>query len=196
MAKIPYIRGVRPGVPSPEELRARIPGWGVDLDPADRPAVPRELVDGVPDGVLWDYPDEQPETSPRERSIEHAQLTPVFGTVAPLQGVAGAIRRLAYARFSEARAAHWLLLLGADRVESKEHLVRAYLDGRPDDPVAETGVTAETGTGTTSVTSRLRGGRVDQHQVLDPVVIALPAIAGGWLTWRVLRGAARRAAGH
>ena len=23
---------------SPEELRARIPGWGVDLDPRDRPA--------------------------------------------------------------------------------------------------------------------------------------------------------------
>ena len=24
-----------------EQLRARIPGWGVDLDPKDRPSVPR-----------------------------------------------------------------------------------------------------------------------------------------------------------
>jgi hypothetical protein len=27
--------------PSVEELRQRIPGWGVDLDPADRPGVPK-----------------------------------------------------------------------------------------------------------------------------------------------------------
>jgi len=197
MAKIPYIRGVRPNIPSPEELRERIPGWGVDLDPADRPAYPREVVDGVPEGVLWDYPDEQPETYPRERSIEHAQLTPAFGTVAPLQGVSGAIRRFAYARFSEARAAHWLLLLGADRVESKEHLLRGWLgDGPKDDFVAETGITAEAGSGLSSVTARLRGGRVDQHQVLDPVVLALPAIAGSWVAWRLLRRTGRMLVGR
>ena len=40
MAKIPYIRGVRPNIPTREELRERIPGWGVDLDPADRPVEP------------------------------------------------------------------------------------------------------------------------------------------------------------
>ena len=193
MAKIPYIRGVRPNIPTPQELRSRIPGWGVDLDPADRPAVPRELVDGVPDGILWDYPEEQPETYPRERSIEHAQLTPVFGTVAPLEGVPGAIRRFAYARFSEARAAHWLLLLAADRVESKQHLWRSLGSDRPDSFLQETGVTVERKVA--SIRPRL-GGRVDKHHVVDPVVIALPAIAGGWVAWRALRGAARMAVGR
>lgn len=193
MAKIPYIRGVRPNIPTREELRERIPGWGVDLDPADRPAFPREIVNGVPEGVLWDYPDEQPETYPRERSIEHAQLTPVFGTVAPLEGVPGAIRRFAYARFSEARAAHWLLLLAADRVESKQHLWRSLGSDRPDSFLQETGVTVERNVA--SIRPRL-GGRVDKHDVVDPVVIALPAIAGGWVAWRALRGAARMAVGR
>ena len=39
-----YVRDKRTPPPSREELRARIPGWGVDLDPADRPAV-------APDGL-------------------------------------------------------------------------------------------------------------------------------------------------
>jgi hypothetical protein len=30
---------------SSDELRARIPGWGADLHPADRPSVPRERFD-------------------------------------------------------------------------------------------------------------------------------------------------------
>lgn len=193
MAKIPYIRSVRPGIPSAQELRERIPGWGADLDPADRPAFPREI-NGVPDGVLWDYPDEQPETYPRERSIEHAQLTPVFGTVAPLEGVPGAIRRFAYARFSEARAAHWLLLLAADRVESKQHLWRAYFSDRPDDVLEETGVTVERKV--SSFAPRFQPGRSDRHQVADPAVLELPAMAGGWLAWRLLRSAARRLVGR
>ncbi|MCL3838925.1 hypothetical protein [Aeromicrobium duanguangcaii] len=186
MAKIPYIRGIRPGIPTPEELRERIPGWGVDLDPADRPSYPRELADGVPDGILWDFPDEQPDTSPpRERSIEHARLTPVFGTVAPLHGVPGAVRRFAYAKFSEARAAHWLLLLGADRIESKQALWQSFSTDRPDSFVEETGIRAERRYH--GIRSRWGRGRVDKHQVLDPVVLALPALLSGWAVTRVVR---------
>ncbi|MBC9226539.1 hypothetical protein GL325_09415 [Aeromicrobium sp. 636] len=186
MAKIPYIRGVRPGIPTPEELRERIPGWGVDLDPADRPSYPRELVDGVPDGIVWDFPDEQPDTSPpRERSIEHARLTPVFGTVAPLHGVPGAVRRFAYAKFSEARAAHWLLLLAADRIESKQALWQSFSTDRPDSFVEETGIRAERQYH--GIRSRWRRGRVDKHQVMDPVVLALPALLSGWVVTRVVR---------
>src|SRR5829696_6422587 len=91
-----------------EQLRARIPGWGADLDPADRPAVPRERFDPAATGAHWDFPERQPEHQPRERSVEHAFLTPVFGTAAPLKGASGVIRRYSYRRFSEARAAHWL----------------------------------------------------------------------------------------
>jgi hypothetical protein len=70
-----------------DQLRARIPGWGVDLDPKDRPAVPRERFDPGATGAHWDFPERQPETWPRERSIEHKFLTPVFGTSCPPKGV-------------------------------------------------------------------------------------------------------------
>ncbi len=119
---MPY-RAEKPPLPeTPEQLRSRIPGWGADLDPADRPSYPRERSD-LPTGAHWDFPDRQEETFPRERSIEHEQLPPVFGTAQPLHGPAGAIRRYAYDRFSEGRAEHCLLLIDDERVESTtEHL--------------------------------------------------------------------------
>src|SRR3954452_20997208 len=95
----------RPQQPPPaDELRARIPGWGADLDPKDRPAVPRERFDPAASGAHWDFPERQEEKWPRERSIEHKFLTPVFGTSTPPKGLSGAIRKLAYAKYSEGRA--------------------------------------------------------------------------------------------
>ena len=114
-----------------DELRARIPGWGADLDPADRPAVPREKFDPTLSGARWHFPTRQPETWPRERSNEHKFLTPVFGTSCPPKGLSGAIRKVAYKRYSEARAAHWILLLAADRVDVLESRLRAALALRP-----------------------------------------------------------------
>lgn len=76
-----------------DELRARIPGWGVDLDAADRPFVPRERFDPSLSGAHWDFPERLPEKWPRERSIEHAFLTPVFGTSTPPRGASGAMRK-------------------------------------------------------------------------------------------------------
>src|SRR3712207_4998836 len=103
-----YVSDKRTPSPSREELRARIPGWGADLDPADRPSHPK--LQYAPDvtGAHWDFPERQPGGEGRERSIEHAFVTPVFGTVQPLHGASGAIRRLAYRRFSEGRLAHWM----------------------------------------------------------------------------------------
>src|SRR3954467_7116755 len=86
---------------SPEQLRARIPGWGADLDPADRPSYPKLALREDLTGARWEFPERQPETWPRERSMEHAFLTPVFGTAQPLKGLSGAIRKYSYARFSE-----------------------------------------------------------------------------------------------
>ncbi|MFJ6653944.1 hypothetical protein ACIQLJ_14225 [Microbacterium sp. NPDC091313] len=103
---------------TPDELRARVPGWGADLDPADRPAFPKERFDPAASGAHWRRPEAQPDDPRRERSIEHAHLTPVYGTAQPLHGLSGLVRRLAYARFSEARAAHWLLLIAGDRIEA------------------------------------------------------------------------------
>src|SRR3712207_4310801 len=109
-----YVRDKRTPPPTREELRARIPGWGADLDPADRPSYPK-LQYPADTGAHWTFPDRQPGSAGRERSVEHAFVTPVFGTAQPLQGASGAIRRLAYARFSEGRLAHWLLLIVGDR---------------------------------------------------------------------------------
>lgn len=133
MSNVPYAGRTRPGIPTAEELRARIPGWGADLDPANRPAFPREVADAVPAHAHWELPESQPEDQagghPRERSIEHARLTPVFGTTAPLHGLSGAIRRIAYKRYGEARAAHWLMLMAADRVDVQEHRAADLVHG-------------------------------------------------------------------
>ena len=179
MRATPYIADKPKDIPTSEALRARIPGWGVDLDPADRPSFPREVFDPAGTGAHWDYPEEQGGREGRERSIEHGQLTPVFGTSAPLKGVSGAIRRYAY-RYSEARAAHWLILMAGDRVDAWGSLLASLATKHPDNPIAETGVSAEiSGHG---VTSRAGKRRADvNHQWLDPIVVLGPwaAVATG-----------------
>ncbi|MBO3095656.1 hypothetical protein [Cellulomonas dongxiuzhuiae] len=185
---MPYTAAKPPLPETPDELRARIPGWGADLDPADRPQVPRERTD-LPNGAHWDFPDRQPETYPRERSIEHEMLTPVFGTAQPLHGLSGAIRRYSYERFSEARAAHWLLLIAADRVDAGGAHLRSMLTLRPDNPVTETGVLSELRRHPVAS----RRGRTDvRHQVLDPLIVAGPWILGGLAAVGVVRALRRR----
>ena len=171
-----YVRDKRTPPPSREELRARIPGWGADLDPADRPSHPRLKYAPDTTGAHWDFPERQPEKWPRERSIEHAFVTPVFGTAQPPKGASGAIRKYAYRRFSEGRAAHWLLLVAADRVDAVESHLASFATRWPDNPVTETGVKGElTRSG---VSSRVGRGRSDvRHHVLDPVLVAGPWLA-------------------
>jgi hypothetical protein len=156
-----------------EQLRARIPGWGADLDPADRPSYPKLQFQENLTGAHWEFPERQAEKWPRERSIEHAFLTPVFGTAQPPKGLSGSIRRLSYARYSEGRAAHWLLLVLADRVDAVEEHLASFLTGRPDNPITETGVTSEfTHHGISSRLGRKRADLV--HQALDPIIVAGP----------------------
>jgi hypothetical protein len=165
-------------VPSSDELRARIPGWGADLDPSNRPAVPRERFAPEVTGAHWEFPERQPEKWPRERSIEHQMLPPVFGTACPPKGLSGAIRKHAYRRYSEARAAHWLLLIAADRVDAWESHLRSFATLHPDNPVTETGVLAERRRhGLSSRVGRKRADLV--HQALDPVVVAGPWVLAG-----------------
>jgi hypothetical protein len=168
-----------------EELKERIPGWGADLDPKDRPSVPKLQFREDLTGAHWEFPDRQPEKWPRERSIEHKFLTPVFGTAQPPKGLSGAIRRLSYARYSEGRAAHWLLLMLADRVDAVEEHLKSFATLRPDNPITQTGIKAEfTHHGLSSRIGRKRTDLV--HQPLDPVIVAGPwvaaagaAVAGG-----------------
>ena len=172
-----YVKDKRPPRETSDQLRARIPGWGVDLDPADRPSHPK--LNYAPDstGAHWRFPERQSGAEGRERSIEHAFVTPVFGTAQPLHGPSGAIRRLAYRRFSEARLAHWLLLMAGDRVDAWGSHVRSFASLHPDNPVTQTGVLSELSADGTS-----RSGRSDRrHHLFDPVIVAGPWLAGAGL---------------
>jgi hypothetical protein len=187
MAYTPHI----PRRYSSDELKARIPGWGVDLDPADRPSVPQERFDPEATGAHWDFPDRQEEKWPRERSIEHQVLTPVFGTSTPPTGLSGKLRRVAY-RYSEARAAHWLLLIAADRVNAAESHLASLGSTRPDNPVTETGIASEIRHG---VAARTGTKRVDKtHSWIDPILVAAPWAASATVAAYLAHGAVRRLA--
>lgn len=184
---MPYTADKPSRAPSSEELRDRIPGWGADLDLADRPSVPRERFDLGATGAHWDLPEQQPEIVPRERSIEHARLTPVFGTTSPPRGLSGVMRRYAFT-YGEARAAHWLILLGADRVDVTESRVLALLHGRAP-TLLPTGLSTEVTHG--GWESRAGSGRADvKHHWMDLLVaapVALAAAAGAAVIWRRAR---------
>jgi hypothetical protein len=105
-------------------------------------------------------------------------MTPVFGTACPPKGLSGVMRRYSYARFSEGRAAHWLILIAADRVDAVESHLRSFLTLRPDNPVTQTGVKAELTHGGLAA----RRGRVDaRHHWMDPLIVAGPWVLAGWL---------------
>lgn len=166
---------------SSEELRTAIPGWGVDLDPKDRPAYPKEVFNRNT-GAHWTYPEEQPELWPREKSPEHAQLTPVFGTTQPLKGLSGAIRKAAY-NLSEGRASHWLLLIFADRVDVMESRFTAIAKGRPDNPFTESGIMAEKHHH--GIQSRVGQNRYDiRHQPIDYAMMVAPYALLGFAAYK------------
>jgi hypothetical protein len=188
---MPYTSEKPPLPETTDELRARIPGWGVDLDPKDRPSVPRERFDPGGSGAHWKFPDRQSEKAHRERSIEHEFVTPVFGTSCPTRGISGVMRRFAYKKYSEARAAHWLLLLAADRVDVVESRLRSAATGHPDNPVTGTGVLSEvTHHG---LDSRIGRNRTDlTHQPLDALIVAAPWLAAAGIIYAVARRVRRR----
>jgi hypothetical protein len=175
--------------PDPATLRERIPGWGADLDPADRPAFPREQP-GIPTGAHWELPEQQPEKQPRERSLEHTRLTPVFGTAQPLHGLSGKIRRYAYATYSEGQAAHWLLLVVGDRVDAITSHLRSFATTRPDEPISQSGILGERGR--RPVASRVAPGRIDlKHTWLDPLLLIGPWVLAAYGVFRVGKAIAR-----
>lgn len=106
----------------PPIARSTIPGWGADLDPASRPAVPMDHSPPRLEGVHWgEPPPQQPVTVEVLHSIERPGITPVFGTSRPPRGLSGVMRRIAFRR-AENDLRHWMLLLAADRVDVVEGL--------------------------------------------------------------------------
>lgn len=182
---MPYTAEKPANTPPLDEVRQRIPGWGVDLNYRDRPAVPQEEFDPGATGAHWHFPERQPELWPREKSPEHGMLTPVFGTVCPPRGLSGIMRRYAYT-LSEGRASHWLILLAADRVDVLESAVESALRGKPDNPITETGVLAEFKRD--GIGSRVGRHRADlKHQPLDALIVAAPWFLAGYVGFAAAR---------
>jgi hypothetical protein len=162
----------------------------VDLDPEDRPSVPKLQMREDRTGAHWDFPERQPEKWARERSIEHKFLTPVFGTSCPPRGISGALRKFSYRKYSEGRAAHWLLLLAADRVDAWEHHLRSFATTRPDNPITQTGVLSEFSRH--GISSRIGKKRADVgHHLLDPIIVAGPWVLVGGLVYSAVRAVVR-----
>jgi hypothetical protein len=115
-------------------------GWGVDADPRNDPTYPyrdRSADDGP--GMNWQRPAQQRPDVEVLRSIEHSRLPAVVGTSTPPSGLSGSMRRAAF-RFSESDWTHWLMLLGADRVNAVEGVLGDLSRGRVPNIPAEMGI--------------------------------------------------------
>jgi hypothetical protein len=121
---------------------ALIVGWGVDANPQNDPTYPyRDRSEDDHSGE-WQRPTQQEASVELLKSVEHKWLPAVFGTASPPSGVSGSMRRLAF-RWSESNWAHWLLLIGADRVNMIEGLVEDLARGHIPNIPKEMGVPAE-----------------------------------------------------
>ena len=171
---------------SSDQLRARIPGWGVDLDPQDRPSVPKLRWQEDRTGAHWEFPERQPEKWPRERSIEHKFLTPVFGTSCPPQGHLRCAAQILVPEVQ--RGARRALAAPAGRRPGRR--LGEPCAFVPDRCVRttrsrETGVLSEFSRH--GVSSRVGKNRADvRHQMLDPIIVGGPwVLAGGLVFWAV-----------
>ena len=118
-------------------------GWGVDADPDNDPTYPyrdRSADEGLTKD--WRRPPQQRSDVEILQSIEHIRTPAVFGTSTPPSGVSGVIRRAAF-RWSESNWLHWLLLMGADRVNVVEGVAQDLARGKLPNIPAEMGIRSE-----------------------------------------------------
>lgn len=90
-----------------------------DADPAARPGVPIYKPAGTSAPAARPPLDRQEPEVQVLVGVDVDRLTPVFGTAQPPRGLSGVIRRAGY-RVPEHKAARWMLLLAADRVDAWE----------------------------------------------------------------------------
>jgi len=119
-----------------------IHGWGADVDPQNRPAYPKERTPPRLDNVHWDEPEQQHPPHTIHHSTERPGITPVFGTSVAPSGVSGKMRDVAF-RYSENDLRHWLILLGADRVNMVEGLLDDLAHGHVPNLWKEMGLASE-----------------------------------------------------
>lgn len=122
---------------------SKVIGWGVDADPQNDPTYPyrdRSRDEGLT--LKWDRPAQQQSHVEVLQSVEYAHFPAVFGTAAPPRGLSGMIRRGAF-RYSESHWLHWLMLLGADRIDMVEGLVDDLMRAKIPNIPREMGIGAE-----------------------------------------------------
>ena len=123
-------------------LKERIPGWGVDLEPQDRPGVPKESAPPHGTGAHWSTPELQNQDVKIFHTIERNDLTPVYGNTCPPRLLSGQMRKFAY-QIGEGKIARWVTLLLADRVDMLEAIVGDVLTGRAGNPFSQMGLGIE-----------------------------------------------------
>ena len=156
---------------------AQIPGWGSDLDRANRPAVPMERRPARLPGLHWRGDVERQRVHQEVfHSSERPGITPVFGTSVPPSGLSGRMRKLAFG-YSENDLRHWLLLLAADRVNVVEGLASDLAHGHVPRLYAETGGRAEL--------------RHHPRAAAVKGALLVAALGLGWCALRARRGRAR-----
>ncbi|HEX8194264.1 MAG TPA: hypothetical protein VF552_15325 [Allosphingosinicella sp.] len=121
---------------------SKIPGWGVDADPENDPTYPYRDRSQDDHSGKWERPPLQQSDVEILRSIEHKRQPAVFGTSTPPSGLSGVIRRGAF-KYSESHWFHWLMLMGADRINVVEGLVEDLARGKVPNVPAEMGIKSE-----------------------------------------------------
>lgn len=119
-----------------------IVGWGADANPQNDPTYPYRDRSTDDHSGKWTRPSQQQPKVEVLQSIEHVRLPAVFGTSSPPRWLSGAMRRLAFTR-SESNWAHWLLLMGADRVNMLEGLLQDFAQAKVPNIPKEMGIRAE-----------------------------------------------------
>ena len=119
-----------------------IVGWGVDANPQNDPTYSYRDRSGDDHSGEWARPAQQQPDVELLMSVEHKQLPAVFGTSVPPKWVSGMMRRTAF-RWSESNWMHWMLLMGADRVNMVEGLVEDLARLKVPNIPREMGVPAE-----------------------------------------------------
>jgi hypothetical protein len=127
---------------TPAVEHSHIKGWGADLNPANRPAVPKKRTPPNGTGAHWKQIEQQIPRIKIYHSVERPSITPVFGTSTPPAGLSGRIRDVAY-QFSENDVRHWFLLIFADRVNMVEGIFQDLSRGHIPNIFAEMGLKSE-----------------------------------------------------
>jgi hypothetical protein len=124
-----------------EEL-THIKGWGADLDHKNRPAVPMERTPPRYTPANMPEPPAQVQKVEVLVSNERPGITQIHGSVQPPSGLSGLLRRAAF-KFTENDIRHWLILLGADRINVVEGIVDDLAQGHVPNILGEMGIKAE-----------------------------------------------------